>query len=130
VIRATEYGVHTVLITTPEGCSIEDRTLVVEYCPSTIHLPNGFTPNGDGVNDLFLPVGTNIATVELSIFDRWGRLIHRGRDADAFWDGTMDGAFVKDGVYVWKVICRFHLDASRTLAGPEEERIGHVTVLR
>lgn len=130
VIRATEYGVHTVLITTPEGCSIEDRTLVVEYCPSTIHLPNGFTPNGDGVNDLFLPVGTNIATIELSIFDRWGRSIHSGRDADAFWDGTMDGAFVQDGVYVWKVVYRFHLDAGRTLAGPEEERTGHVTVLR
>lgn len=130
VIEATEYGVHTVLITTPEGCSIEDGTVLLEYCPSVIHLPNGFTPNGDGVNDLFAPIGTNIATMELSIFDRWGQLIHTGQDANAFWDGTMDGTVVKDGVYVWRLICRFHVDASRTLAGPEEERTGHVTVLR
>lgn len=129
-IRATQYQAYAVLITTPEGCTAEDLTIVAEYCPSAIHLPNGFTPNGDGVNDLFAPIGTNIATMELSIFDRWGQLIHTGQDANAFWDGTMDGTVVKDGVYVWRLICRFHVDASRTLAGPEEERTGHVTVLR
>jgi gliding motility-associated-like protein len=128
-IRATQYQTYTVVITTSEGCSVDEHTVVVEYCPSAIHIPNGFTPNGDGVNDVFMPMGTNIATMELSIFDRWGRTVHSGRDADAFWDGTMDGERVKDGVYVWKVVCRFHADGSRSTAGPVEERTGHVTVL-
>lgn len=129
-IYAKDHQVYTVLITTPLNCSIEESTVLVEYCPNALYVPNGFSPDGDGLNDLFLPVGNNIAKVQLSIFDRWGQLIHSGEDATAFWDGTMAGEFVKDDVYIWKMVYRFYTDASSTTLTPEAERVGHVTVLR
>jgi len=130
LIYAMDYQVYTVLITTPQNCSIEESSVVMEYCPSTIYMPNGFSPNSDGVNDVFMPLGTNIAAMQLFIFDRWGQLIHSGADATAFWDGTMGGEFVTDDVYVWKMVFRFYTDASRAATTPDEERVGHVTVLR
>ena len=129
VVLADAYGLYVVTITTPLNCSIEDQVLVEEYCPSTLYVPNSFTPDGDGVNDIFYPMGNNLAAVELNIFDRWGELIYTGEDADAFWNGELNGNPVQDGVYVWKVKYRFFEDVEGTL-GPEFEDMGHVTLLR
>jgi gliding motility-associated-like protein len=92
-------------------------------------VPNSFTPDGDGVNDFFGPNGYNVATVEMSIFDRWGELIFIGKDAAAFWDGRTNGTPVQDGVYVWKCKYRFVDNVEGALAA-EREAIGHVTVIR
>ena len=130
VILAGNYGVYTVHITTPLNCSIDDEVLVQEYCQSAIYVPNVFTPDGDGINEFFFPVGHNLSTTELSIFDRWGELIHTGKDAAAFWDAKANGTAVQDGVYVWKVKYRFYENAEHTVQSPEFEKVGHVTVLR
>ncbi|MCB0770931.1 MAG: gliding motility-associated C-terminal domain-containing protein [Flavobacteriales bacterium] len=129
VIQAKYYQPYTVIITTPLNCSIEETILVEEYCRSTLYLPNSFTPDGDGVNELFFPTGNNIASMKLAIFDRWGELIYEGEDADAFWNGKYNGDVVKQDVYVWKVTYRFFEDVTRTVLSPEKEMIGHVTVL-
>jgi gliding motility-associated-like protein len=128
-IIVREYGLYSVLITTPENCSLEQRILVEEYCPPEIYLPNSFTPDGDGINDHFGPAGHNVAKVELLIFDRWGELIFQGADGGSFWDGTAGGVQVQDGVYVWKMKYRFITDVQGQI-GPELENIGHVTVVR
>ena len=130
-ILADEYGWYSVHITTPLNCSIEDTVVVQEYCFSTIYVPNSFTPDGDGMNEIFFATGTNIdpGTIELSIFDRWGELIHTGKGADAYWDAEVNGDPVKEDVYVWKVKYRFITDVAGS-TGPEYEEVGHVTVLR
>lgn len=128
-IIVNDYGWYNVQITTPLNCTITEQILLEEYCPSTIYLPNAFTPDGDGVNDFFFPLGNNIAMAELLIFNRWGELIHSGKDNSAFWDGTMGGDPVQDGVYIWKLKYRFSMDLYGTL-GPELEQTGHVTLLR
>lgn len=131
VILAQEYGWYTVHITTPLNCSIDDSVLVDEYCFSTIYVPNTFTPDGDGMNELFFATGTNIdpQSMELMIFDRWGEMIHTGTGGNAYWDATVNGTPVQDGVYVWKVKYRFITDVQGSLS-PEYEEVGHVTVLR
>lgn len=131
VILADQYGWYTVIITTPLNCSIYDTVLVEEYCFSSIYVPNSFTPDGDGMNELFFATGTNIdpESIELFIFDRWGELIHTGAGGNAYWDASVNGAPVQDGVYVWKVQYRFITDVNGTL-GPENEAVGHVTVIR
>jgi gliding motility-associated-like protein len=91
-----------------------------------VHVPNAFTPNGDGINDVFLPVliGQNSERYDLSIFDRWGEEIYRTQDADLGWDGRMQNGDVQDGVYVWRL-------TARASFGTETfERIGHVVLLR
>lgn len=129
VILAQDYGWYYVTITTPLNCSISDTLFIDEYCNSALYIPNTFTPDGDGVNDLFFPMGNNLANVELSIFDRWGELIYSGKEADAFWNGKMNGNNVQDGVYVWKLKYRFIEDVAGSLS-PEFEKIGHVTLIR
>ncbi|MCB0791424.1 MAG: gliding motility-associated C-terminal domain-containing protein [Flavobacteriales bacterium] len=128
-ILAERYGAYSVTITTQEGCSINGTIDLVEYCPPAIWMPSAFTPDADGVNDLFGPIGHNIATVELDIFDRWGELVYTGKDGDALWDGTVGGSLAPDGVYVWKIAYRFITDALGS-QGNAEEAVGHVTLLR
>ncbi|HRH39735.1 MAG TPA: gliding motility-associated C-terminal domain-containing protein, partial [Flavobacteriales bacterium] len=91
---------------------------------------NSFTPDGDNKNDAFMPTGTNIATIELMIFNRWGELIHQGKDEKALWDGTAGGSTVQDGIYQWKVKYRFYDSVDRVSMGAEQERVGHVTLLK
>ena len=130
IILAEDYGWFMVQLTTPLDCSILDSILVQEYCHSAIYVPNTFTPDGDGVNDMFFPNGHNIAAIELRIFDRWGEMIKSGTDTDAKWDGTYGGATSQDGVYIWKVKYRFFENAEHTVISPDYEQTGHVTLVR
>ncbi|MBL8001739.1 MAG: gliding motility-associated C-terminal domain-containing protein [Flavobacteriales bacterium] len=128
-IEVSTYGLYSVSITTPLNCTITDSVYVEEYCQPAFYMPNVFTPDGDGVNDLFGPDGYNIASLELNVFNRWGELIFTGKDATAFWDGNMNGEPVQDGVYVWKCKYRF-VENVDGFVGAEREAVGHVTVLR
>ena len=78
--------------------SIEDTT--------AIYIPNAFTPNGDGLNDVFEPVLTNIddeKDFSFYIFNRWGSIIYESHLPDEVgWDGTYKNSIVQDGVYVWQ----------------------------
>jgi gliding motility-associated-like protein len=128
-IQVDRYGPYEVSITNMFGCSLTDVLEVEEYCPSTIYVPNTFTPDGDGINDIFIPVGKNIASMELIIFDRWGGVLFQSNSPDMGWDGTYRGQPVKNDVYVWKVRYRFQEDANGRL-GMEKEQMGHIQVLR
>ena len=76
----------------------------VDNCPN-YELPNVFTPNGDGVHEIFQPYPyCFIQSVEVQIFDRWGVLVHETKDPDINWDGTnMDGKPLDDGTYYYVV---------------------------
>lgn len=89
-----------------------------------IYVPNTFTPNGDGLNDVFFPVlnGFNGWNYRLLIFDRWGELIHEVRDRSKGWDGRARGKDSQIDVYVWRVILEREGDA--------REFTGHVNLLR
>ncbi|MCC6399304.1 MAG: gliding motility-associated C-terminal domain-containing protein [Flavobacteriales bacterium] len=128
-IEVNTYGWYIVDITTPLNCTITDSIEVVEYCPPQCFVPNSFTPDGDGVNDLFMPSGYNIATMEMKIFDRWGEEIFAGKDAEVGWNGKRNGTDVQDGVYVWKLKYRFIEDVNGMI-GAEKESVGHVTLIR
>ncbi|WP_341905513.1 gliding motility-associated C-terminal domain-containing protein [Fluviicola taffensis] len=70
-----------------------------------IYAPNSFTPNGDGINDFFLIEASDILSLDLSIFNRWGELIYHGEagaeSKDASWDGKYQGELVQDGTYTY-----------------------------
>jgi gliding motility-associated-like protein len=128
-ITAEGYGWFAVDIRNAYDCSIRDSVLVSEYCPSAIYLPNTFTPNGDGLNDVFIPVGKNIATMQLLIFDRWGAVLFESNDPTIGWDGTYRNEVVKNDVYMWRLVYRFQEDVAGDL-GMEQELMGHIQVLR
>ena len=77
------------------GCtSYGSFNIEIENCPPVI--PEAFSPNGDGANDVFTihKLKTIYTEYKLSIYNRWGNLVYEGGDADAFWDGTIDNALI------------------------------------
>ncbi len=92
----------------------------------TVYVPNSFTPNGDGMNDIFYVYGNDIdpEIYQLMIFNRWGELIFETSDFNEGWDGTEGGLSVPIGVYIWKL---------KTEAKSQEkyfEKIGQVNLVR
>ena len=74
--------------------------------PSDYTIPNIFTPNGDGINDCFEPVGNDIVSYEFSIINRWGVVIFEGRDV--CWDGrNKSGENATDGAYFYQLSIYF-----------------------
>lgn len=90
------------------------------------YVPNAFTPNGDGINDEFLPLGNAIQleTYDLQIFDRWGQQLFQSTDPAKGWDGKVGGGVAPDGVYVYRA---FVVDAIKR---DRYELFGHVTLFR
>lgn len=129
VILAGAYGWYFVQVTTDLDCSGRDSTHVIEYCPPSIYVPNSFTPNGDGVNDVWGPAGRNIASLELTVFDRWGAPLFSTEDPANGWDGTAHGEEVMNGVYVWQMKYRFVEDLNGSVS-ENHEQLGHVMLLR
>lgn len=129
VILAGAYGWYVVEVINQFDCAARDSAQVIEYCPSAIFIPNTFTPNGDGTNDIFIPVGKNIAAMHLYVFDRWGNLMFESDNPTMGWDGTFGGEIVRDDMYVWRLTYKFFEDKNGTI-GMEQEQMGHIQVLR
>lgn len=107
----TEY---TVEARNPGGCKSTDKITVFVLCDGTnIFIPNTFSPNGSGANDIFYPRGSGIFKIKLlRIFNRWGEVVFEKsnfspNDPNAGWDGTVRGKKVNSDVYVYtaEVLC-------------------------
>ena len=96
------------------------------YDEFLIYVPNAFTPDGDGVNDVFMPIvsGHDLDSYEFLIFNRWGELIFEASAAGVAWDGTHKGQKAKQDVYVWK------LKAKKASDGEKKVYYGHVSLLK
>ncbi|MBP6428238.1 MAG: gliding motility-associated C-terminal domain-containing protein, partial [Bacteroidia bacterium] len=100
-----------------------DSLIVEEDCLSDILFPNAFTPNEDGINEIFSGVGSEPENFKLRIFDRWGELIFESNSILNGWDGKYNGHSVHDGVYVYQSIF--------TIAKNNEiEKTGKVVLIR
>ncbi|MEO1259690.1 MAG: gliding motility-associated C-terminal domain-containing protein [Bacteroidota bacterium] len=77
----------------------------MKECLPSVYLPTAFSPNNDGVNDLFTPYFSHpdkLNDFHLSIFDRWGKLVYKSNSLlEPSWDGTVKGRPVSLGVYAW-----------------------------
>jgi gliding motility-associated-like protein len=91
----------TVKAFTPEGCESFDDVTVKIYKGPDIYLPNAFTPNGDGVNDVFkgIPVGLKQFNY-LKIYNRWGQLVFAATDYRKGWDGLWQGQKQPGAAYI------------------------------
>jgi gliding motility-associated-like protein len=91
-----------------------------------IWAPNAFSPDNDGINDIFSIVTSDVATEKsrLAIFNRWGVLIHEDIGFNPSWDGYIDGKLAKNDLYVWKY-------SGREKCGEEEVNLtGHVVLIK
>ncbi|HRH67412.1 MAG TPA: gliding motility-associated C-terminal domain-containing protein [Bacteroidia bacterium] len=116
-------GLYTVRITNSAGCTGSDTIQISEDCLNDIVFPNAFTPNGDQVNDLFLPVGSEISNYNLSIYNRWGQLMYETNDQNAGWDGTLSGRRQEAAVYLFKA-------GYSVRSGDVKEKTGKLILIR
>jgi gliding motility-associated-like protein len=116
-------------VTTDEGC-VDDTIQVVRIDPEYyLYVPNSFSPNGDGKNDTWKPLGTgfDIDFYHVLVFDRWGNLVFETYDYDEYWDGTMLGTeeVAPVGVYTWKIVTGDSKDEKE-----RHDRFGNVTIIK
>lgn len=90
-----------------------------------IHVPTGFSPNGDGQNEIFsILVGGDVVDFTFFVYDRWGnRIVHAKNDPAFTWDGTFNGEPVNSGVYPYMYEVEFS-------DGTHEWHSGNITVIR
>ncbi len=94
----TDYTLH---VMSNVGCgTATDEVTVTVY--NDIFIPNAFTPNDDGINDVFRIIPyENYKVTRFSVYNRWGKLMFETNDAHKGWDGTFNGLSVPAGVYVY-----------------------------
>lgn len=110
-------------VTTQYGC-YDSASVCVEIIPEfTFYVPNAFTPNGNGDNEVFYGYGTNIIEYEMMIFDRWGELIFTSHQLNTGWDGRYKNEVVQEDVYVYKI-------KLKDIFNKKHEYHGTVTVVR
>ncbi|NJC24582.1 PKD domain-containing protein [Neolewinella antarctica] len=102
-LRDTSLISITQLVAHPSGCvDTLTQNLRLRFV-NVVNVPNAFTPNGDGLNDAFFPVGSFVEVSDylFRVWTRWGELIYSTPDPEASWDGTFNGALSPGGGYLW-----------------------------
>ncbi len=110
-------------IVSPDGCVERDSVRV--NIRGNIYVPNSFTPDEDGLNDVFKAEGVDISEFIMEIYDRWGGLVFMSENIDDGWNGSRrDGEFYCPAdLYQYRIV-------ARELQGDYFELKGHVTLLR
>ena len=114
----------SVLVTDANGCSNSDEVLVKVFTGGRYYIPNSFTPNGDGLNDVFRAIPAGIASTDyFDVWNRYGQLIFTTKDLSKGWDGTYKGKKQPTGNYVWTI-------KGKSTAGSDIEMKGWITLIR
>ncbi|MEN9338727.1 MAG: hypothetical protein RIQ62_39 [Bacteroidota bacterium] len=119
-ISVNAPGYYWLQETSPNGeCKTTDSIWIKRDC--YINIPNSFSPNGDGVNDYFIPrelLSSGIQTFSMSIYNRWGELIFKTTATDGRgWDGKYNGVDQNVGVYVYLIDVKFDNNISKNFTG-------------
>ena len=89
------------IVTTTFGCSDTTYRIIEVENVFTLYIPNAFTPNNDGKNDFFNPIGVGITGLKMTVFNRWGQPVFVSNSMEQAWDGTHNGNLVPEGVYYY-----------------------------
>ncbi len=103
ILTNTMDMTYSVSVTNEYGCSMKDTVQVKYYKGPAIYVPNAFTPNGDGKNDIFKPTYIGIANLKyFRVFNRSGQLVFETKQQLQGWDGNLNGKEAPEGAYVWE----------------------------
>lgn len=120
-------GIYTVSVTDNDGCMIfetyEVKTAEAPCIKPHIFIPNGFSPDGDGENDILFVRGKGIENFILTIYDRWGGKVFETTNLDIGWDGTYKSERLNTAVFVYYITGMFE-------DGTQINEKGNITLLR
>jgi gliding motility-associated-like protein len=118
-LEGTVYASNSLILTATVidefGCQASDNLTITVSKDRRVYIPNTFSPNGDGVNDIFFIAGDQDQVVKVKkfqIFNRWGSLLHQTadflpNDASKGWDGTFKSELLNPGVFVYTAEVEF-----------------------
>jgi len=110
-IVISQPGVYSLSVTDINTCVGSDTINInPKPCAEGIFVPTGFTPNGDGHNDVLRPINLNkerLSRFRFGIFNRWGQRIFESSNPALGWDGKFQGTALDSGVYVWQLEYQF-----------------------
>jgi len=127
MVAPLETTQYTVTVTDEFGCIGTDEVTVTvrnARCDETdVYLPNAFTPNGDGINDLFIVRSNFMEEMVFIIYNRWGQEIFKTTDINQGWDGTFNGIPLPPDSYAYYIwaLC---------VNAEEYRKTGNVTLIR
>lgn len=100
-VEAGTLYVRVIITDSESELTYESSPFSVTVSESKLDMPNAFSPNGDGINDVYKITYESIISLDAYIFNRWGQQIYHMdlSNVDEGWDGTYHGKQVKDGVY-------------------------------
>jgi gliding motility-associated-like protein len=111
-IQVKDAGIYTLHVVDQYGCEGNDSIRVeTKKCPLGIYFPNAFTPNNDGLNDIFKPIILGRPAVyHLIIYNRWGQKIFETSDPGQGWDGKIKNKEQESGTYIWTCTYQFETE--------------------
>jgi gliding motility-associated-like protein len=127
VATPTQTYFYVVEVRDAHDCAKTDTVWVyLEHTPcaeSNLYIPNAFSPNGDGKNDILYVRANNVTSIYFAVYDRWGQKVFETRDINFGWDGSFKGKKIDPAVFGWYAegICD---------GGNKFFRKGNVTLLR
>jgi len=102
--QITQSGYVYLTVTTEYGCVSRDSSLISAKACCEVYFPNAFTPNGDGKNDIFRPIGKGRQDIKtFRIIDRWGKVVFETTDQNSGWDGRTNGTPQDIGTYEYYI---------------------------
>ncbi len=122
-VRPREHTVLYAFITDENGCTERDSVRINIH--GNLYVPNAFTPDGDGVNDIFKAEGTDITYFRMEVYNRWGQQVFASDHIDRGWNGSAPDSeyYAPADVYRYRIV-------AREKHGEQFEVSGHVTLLR
>ena len=128
VRKYNEIGKYPIMLIqqTEVGCIDTIARYMTVTDDFKVYIPNSFTPNGDGLNDLFLVKGSGMKTegFSMEIKDRWGNTVYSSADITAGWDGRVNGLNAELGNYIYRI------RAVGMNGEGRKEFVGHVTLMK
>ena len=125
----TGYFTVTLTVTTVDGCVSQYVNQIHIEGDYILFAPTAFTPDDDGLNEVFRPIGLGLVAdgyYTMFVYNRWGEIFYESHDPDEGWDGSNPkngGAIAKPDVYIWMI-------QARDEKGRKHQYVGHVTLIR
>ncbi|MBW8685775.1 lectin-like domain-containing protein [Chitinophaga rhizophila] len=124
VAMLTRDQTYHLTVTSPQGCIALDTVNVKVYAGPDFYVPSAFSPNNDGLNDVFRAISPGVSQLDFfCVWNRWGQELFRTQSLSGTWDGTYKGQPMPAGSYVWMISGKDYL-------GRAFSRQGTVTIVR
>ena len=102
IANPTVTTTYYIKVSNSNGCIYNDSVKIVVNLCGEMFIPNVFSPNGDGKNDLFTILASCVSDYKLAIYNRWGEQIFQATSPNNYWDGNItSGGGVPDGIYYY-----------------------------